>query len=442
MSLIYLTARSLRLPVSKKSKILCILGVQWGDEGKGKVVDLLGESYQVVARFQGGPNAGHTVKIKGEQFILHHIPSGILHDHTTCVIGNGVVIDPETILAEIDELEERGIDVCGRLLISENAHFILPYHKAMDRVSEAIKEDGAIGTTGRGIGPAYSDKISREGIRVGDLVHDSDWQDRVRENVRIKNIFFEKVYNESPIDPDTVIQLLNVFKDRLGSCITDTVHFLHQAMENNQGILLEGAQGTLLDIDFGTYPFVTSSNTMIAGVFSGLGVDPRSVDQVLGILKAYTTRVGNGPFPTEQEGSFGDKLRELGGEYGATTGRPRRCGWLDCVAAKYAIQINGIDSLCITKMDVLDSLDEIKICTAYKYKGEILPGYPQYAKKLDDVEPVYETVPGWSEPITEARTHEDLPEAARKYLAKLSEILEVPIHIVSVGPGREQTILC
>jgi len=431
------------LPVSSmKSKILLILGAQWGDEGKGKVVDLLGESYQVVARFQGGPNAGHTVNISGKQFILHHIPSGILHGHTTCVIGNGVVIDPETILVEIDELEEKGFDVCGRLLISENAHFILPYHKVMDRVSEAIKENSAIGTTGRGIGPAYADKINREGIRVGDLVHLDNWQDLVRENVRIKNIYFKKVYDEPPVDADLVIHLLQIFKDRLGSCITDTVHFLHQAIENDQGILLEGAQGTLLDIDFGTYPYVTSSNTMIGGVLTGLGVEPRGIDQVLGILKAYTTRVGNGPFPTELEGEFEEKLRQLGGEYGATTGRPRRCGWLDCVAAKYAIQINGIDSLCITKMDVLDTLDEIKICTGYKYKGEMLPGYPQYSHKLNAVELVYETLPGWSQSITEVRTYDDLPEAAKKYLARISEILDVPIYIVSVGPGRDQTIIC
>jgi adenylosuccinate synthase len=431
------------LPVSKKkSDILLILGAQWGDEGKGKVVDLLGESYDVVARFQGGPNAGHTVHIGGKKFILHHIPSGILHEHTTCVIGNGVVIDPETILTEIDELEEKGFDVVERLLISENAHFILPYHKVMDRVSEAIKEGCAIGTTGRGIGPAYADKISREGIRVGDLIHSGSWQDQVRENVRVKNIYLEKVYNEPPVDPDSVIGLLLVFKERLGGCVADTVHFLHQAVENNQRILLEGAQGTLLDVDFGTYPYVTSSNTMIAGVFAGLGIDPRGIDQVLGVLKAYATRVGNGPFPTELKGSFGGKLRELGGEYGATTGRPRRCGWLDCVAAKYAIQINGIDSLCITKMDVLDTLDEIKICTGYKVRGGMLPGYPQYSHKLNDVEPVYETMPGWSQSIADVRKYNDLPVAAKRYLERISGILDVPIQIVSVGSGREQTIIC
>lgn len=418
------------------------MGSQWGDEGKGKVVDLLGESYQVVARFQGGPNAGHTVNISGKQFILHHIPSGILHDHTTCVIGNGMVIDPETILTEINGLEDQGLDVCGRLLISENAHFILPYHKIIDRVSEALKKDGKIGTTGRGIGPAYADKVSRDGIRVGDLLYIDDWQSQVRENVRIKNIYFEKVYNTSPLNPDSVVQLLQAFKDRLGVCVTDTVQFIHHAVENNQGVLLEGAQGTLLDIDFGTYPFVTSSNTMIGGVFSGLGVDPRHVDQVMGVLKAYATRVGNGPFPTELEGETGEKLRELGGEYGATTGRPRRCGWLDCVAAKYAIQINGIDSLCITKMDVLDTFDEIKICAGYTKRGEALAGYPQYSHKLDTIQPVYETLPGWKESIVNVRRYDALPEEAKSYLRRISEILDVPIQIVSVGPGRKQTIIC
>lgn len=417
-----------------------ILGAQWGDEGKGKIVDLLGESYQVVVRFQGGPNAGHTVKIGDEQFILHHIPSGILHAHTTCVIGNGVVIDPETILTEIDELEEKGFDVPARLLISENAHFILPYHKVLDRASEAVKEDGAIGTTGRGIGPAYADKISREGIRAGDLTHSGTWRDRVRENVRIKNIHLEKVYGEPPLDADSVIQLLQNFKDRVGRCITDTVHFLQTAMETGRGVLFEGAQGTLLDIDFGTYPFVTSSNTMVGGVFTGCGIAPQKLDKITGILKAYTTRVGNGPFPTELKGPLGERLRELGGEYGATTGRPRRCGWLDLAAARYAIRINGMDSLCITKLDVLDAFDEIRICTEYRYRGEKLPGYPQYAQKLDEVEPVYETLPGWSASISEVRDYEDLPGAAKTYLERISGFLNVPIHIVSVGPKRDQTV--
>lgn len=429
------------MPVfNEDAQIQLILGTQWGDEGKGKIVDLLGEQHQVVARFQGGPNAGHTVKIKGEQFILHHIPSGILHPHTLNIIGNGVVIDPETILLEIEELEEKGFDVVGRLLISETAHLIMPYHKILDKASEALKEDGAIGTTGRGIGPAYSSKISREGIRPGDLLREG-WQENVRENVRITNIFLEKVYGQPTLDADEVIKILDKFIAKVGSVITNTVYELQQAHKAGKRILLEGAQGTLLDIDFGTYPYVTSSNTTIGGVATGLGLAPRKIDHAVGILKAYATRVGNGPFPTELTGDFGNQLREWGGEYGATTGRPRRCGWLDAVAAKFAVDLNGIDSLCITKLDVLDQLDEIQICTGYKINGETLDCFPIMKEKLEEVEPVFETVPGWKQDITQMTSYSELPKIAKDYLDRVSELMGVPISIVSVGPGREQTII-
>ena len=422
------------------AQVQLILGTQWGDEGKGKIVDLLGEQHEVVARFQGGPNAGHTVKIKGEQFILHHIPSGILHPHTSNIIGNGVVIDPETILLEIEELEEKGFDVVNRLLVSETAHLIMPYHKIIDKASEALKKDSKIGTTGRGIGPAYSSKIGREGIRPGDLMIEG-WENKVHENVRINNLFLEKVYGEKTLDADSVIEILEKFKAKLGPYITDTVYCIQQAHRKGKRILLEGAQGTLLDIDFGSYPYVTSSNTTIGGVATGLGLAPRKIDHAIGILKAYATRVGNGPFPTELSGDFGDNLRELGGEYGATTGRPRRCGWLDCVAAKFAIELNGIDSLCITKLDVLDSIDEIKLCTGYRYKGEMLDCFPIMREKLEQVEPIFETVPGWKKDITGMTSYSDLPKIAKAYLDRISEILGIPISIVSVGPGREQTII-
>ncbi|HDQ45540.1 MAG TPA: adenylosuccinate synthase [bacterium] len=422
------------------ARVQLVLGTQWGDEGKGKIVDLLGEQHDVVARFQGGPNAGHTVQIEGEQFILHHIPSGILHDHTICVIGNGMVVDPETILTEIEELEDRGFEVCGRLLISENAHLILPYHKIIDKASEGFKEDAKIGTTGCGIGPAYADKIRREGFRAGDLLT-RDWEARLREKVRINNLVLERVYGEPPVDAEDVIGLLLRFMDRLSASIADTMHYMQACLREKKRILLEGAQGTLLDIDFGTYPFVTSSNTTIGGVSTGLGIAPQRIDHTLGILKAYTTRVGNGPFPTELAGDFGDRLREMGGEYGATTGRPRRCGWLDLVAAKYAVQLNGVDSLCITKLDVLDTLDEIRICTAYDVQGDRTGEFPVSGEKLESVRPVYETVPGWKTRISSLTAYGDLPDAARAYLDRISDLLGIPVRIVSVGAGREQTII-
>lgn len=425
--------------LDKEAKTQLILGMQWGDEGKGKVVDLLGENVDVVARFQGGPNAGHTVVFDGEQFILHIIPTGILRPHIRCYIGNGVVINPDSMLKEIAPLEEKGIDVLPRLLISHNAHLILPYHLVLDRHSEEVVRGEKIGTTGRGIGPAYADKISRVGIRVGDL---TDWKglvQKVEHNVRVKNLLFEKAYGIDGVNAGDILDCLSAFYERIKTCIGDTTLALQRDMASGKRILLEGAQGMLLDIDFGTYPYVTSSNTMIGGISTGLGVHPRSVDRVIGILKAYTTRVGNGPFPTELEDAMGEKIREMGGEYGATTGRPRRCGWFDGMIARYAVAINGIDTLAVTKLDVLDELDEISICTGYLYKGEALDHFPT-DDRLAHVEPLYETLPGWKTSTREIRQFEDLPQAARDYLERMQKIAGVPAGLVSVGPGREETI--
>jgi adenylosuccinate synthase len=432
--------RPLKVSFNDNIKVQLIMGIQWGDEGKGKIVDLLGEHCDVVARFQGGANAGHTVKIKGEQFILHLIPSGILRAHTRCIIGNGVVIDIQALLDEIKELEDKGIEVLSRLFISQNAHLILPCHKVQDQTAEKIKEGKKLGTTGRGIGPAYSDKSSRVGIRAGDLLLENYWKKKVIQIVENKNALFEKIYGIQALNQEEIIENVQNFRDKIIDCIVDTISILHNEIQQGRKILLEGAQGTMLDIDFGTYPYVTSSNTSIGGVFTGLGIPPRKIDNIFGILKAYTTRVGNGPLPTELTGAFGDQIREWGAEYGATTGRPRRCGWLDCVVAKYAIQLNGIDALVITKLDVLDMLDEIKICTGYRYNGKIYSQLSEVSFHLDEVELVYETMPGWKQKITDIRKYDDLPDAAKNYLNRIEDILQIPVGIISVGPDREETI--
>lgn len=417
-----------------------VLGTQWGDEGKGKVVDLLGETVDIVARYQGGPNAGHTVRFDGETFILHLIPTGILRSHTKCFIGNGVVINPNTLLEEIRTLEERGIDVSGRLFISQNAHLILPYHQIIEKAYEEFSEGEKIGTTGRGIGPAYADKVSRMGLRMGDLFDFNRLKKRLSQNVRIKNMTLEKVYHVQGVNEEEVLESLKLFRDNVRESIVDTTWMLHQELKRGKRILLEGAQGTLLDIDFGTYPFVTSSNTTVGSVCTGLGIGFRKVDRVVGILKAYTTRVGYGPFPTEITGALGDNIREIGGEYGATTGRPRRCGWFDGVVARYAILINSIDGLAVTKLDVLDTLDEIRVCTGYRYRGKVLTHFPTDKTVLEKIKPVYEVLPGWQKPTTGARRYKDLPKRAIDYLKRIEEIVETPIRIISVGPRRDETI--
>ena len=416
---------------------LAVLGAQWGDEGKGKIVDLLSRHFSIVARYQGGHNAGHTVYVNGAKFILRLVPSGILHPGITCVIGNGVVIDPQALFAEIDELTHNGIDTRDRILVSDKAHLILPYHRDLDLLSEARRGERKIGTTSRGIGPAYEDKIARRGIRVGDLVDPKGLEQNVRDNVTARN----RLVQDSTMDWRPVYDQLLKQAERIRPMIRDVSVLLDAATRAGTSILFEGAQGTLLDIDHGTYPYVTSSNASIGGVCTGLGIPPKSIHSVLGVVKAYTTRVGEGPFPTELSGEMGNRLRETGSEYGAVTGRPRRCGWYDAVAARYAARINGLDGLALTKLDVLDGLDRIDICTAYRCGGRTLTDFPSDLSQLARCEPVYESMPGWSTPSKGVRTFEDLPDAARRYIARLEEVSGVRAALVSTGSERDDTII-
>ncbi len=418
---------------------LAVLGAQWGDEGKGKIVDLLTPRFSIVARYQGGHNAGHTVYVRGRKVVLHLIPSGILHDDVTCVIGNGVVVDPDALFAEIDMLREHRDDVETRLLVSEKAHLILPYHRELDVLSEARRGERKIGTTSRGIGPAYEDKIGRRGVRVADLADPSDEAplvQAVRENVAARN----RLIGDSTVDWQAVLERVRTAWERLRPLVTDVSLFLDSARRDGRAILFEGAQGTLLDIDHGTYPFVTSSNSTIGGVCTGLGVGPKAIDRVLGVAKAYTTRVGEGPLPTELLGRTGDRLRESGQEYGASTGRPRRCGWYDAVAVRYAVRINGIDALALTKLDVLDDLDEIRVATAYRCRGERLTEFPADLAQLAACEGEYESMPGWSSPTRGLRRYADLPVEAQQYVARLEELTGVPAVLLSTGSDRDDTI--
>jgi adenylosuccinate synthase len=416
---------------------LAILGAQWGDEGKGKIVDLVTPKFSIVARYQGGHNAGHTVYVNGKKFVLRLIPSGILHAGVTCVIGNGVVVDPKALLAEVDELIAYGIDVGNRIVISDKAHLILPYHRDLDLLSEARRGERKIGTTSRGIGPAYEDKIARRGIRLGDLADPAQLEQEVRANVDARN----RLVQDTTMDAREVLADLAIHAARLKPWVRDVSLMLSEAMKKGQAILFEGAQGTLLDIDHGTYPYVTSSNASIGGVCTGLGVPPKAIGGVLGVVKAYTTRVGEGPLPTELTGEMGTRLRDSGNEYGAVTGRPRRCGWYDAVAARYGVRINGLDALALTKLDVLDGLDQIEICTAYKCGDRTLTDFPSDLSQLTACQPVYESVPGWKTPTRGARRYEDLPDAARRYIARLEEVSGVRAAIVSTGSERNDTIL-
>ena len=415
---------------------IVVLGAQWGDEGKGKIVDLMTPHFSIVARYQGGHNAGHTVYVRRKKFVLHLIPSGILHEGVTCVIGNGVVIDPHALFAEIEELATLGIDVGDRLLISDRAHLILPYHRELDVLSEARRGERKIGTTSRGIGPAYEDKIGRRGIRVCDLNDTDALAAEVRANVDARN----QIIKDSTLDWHTVYRDLLAYGERMRRWTADASLFLDTAMRHGKRVLFEGAQATMLDIDHGTYPYVTSSNASIGGVCTGLGVPPRSIGAVLGVVKAYTTRVGEGPLPTELFGEMAERLRESGQEYGASTGRPRRCGWYDAVVARYAARINGLDALALTKLDVLDGLDELRICTAYRVGGRTITEYPA-TLAAGSYEPIYETMAGWKEPTRGARAFDELPSEARNYIARLEAVSEVPIAIVSTGSDRDETII-
>jgi adenylosuccinate synthase len=412
-----------------------VLGAQWGDEGKGKVVDLMTPHFAVVARYQGGHNAGHTVYVGGRKFVLHLIPSGILHQGVTCIIGNGVVVDPQALFAEVEELKRLGIEVGTRLLISDKAHLILPYHRELDVLSEARRGERKIGTTSRGIGPAYEDKIGRRGIRVCDLNDSKALADEVRANVDARN----QIIRDSTLDWNVVYRDLLAYGERMRPWTADVSLFLANAIGDGQRVLFEGAQATMLDIDHGTYPYVTSSNASIGGVCTGLGVPARALGGVLGVAKAYTTRVGEGPLPTELFGEMAERLRESGQEYGASTGRPRRCGWYDAVVVRYAARINGLDALALTKLDVLDGLDEIKMCTAYRIGGRTVTEMP--ANLAGACEPVYETMPGWKEPTRGARSLDELPGEAQSYIRRLEEVSGVPCAIVSTGSDREETIV-
>lgn len=419
---------------------IILVGGQFGDEGKGKVIDLLAPEADFVVRYQGGNNAGHTVEFDGERFILHLIPSGILHERPVCVIGNGLVINPEALFKEIETLKEKGISVQGRLLVSELAHLILPYHQKLDEAMEISWGSGKIGTTKRGIGPAYTDKASRTGIRVVDLFDRKRFEEKLQKNGRMVNHLLEKVYGQEPMDLDNIFEQYLEFGRLLKPMTHDTSLVLHRAVREGKRLLFEGAQGTLLDVDFGTYPYVTSSNPVSGGACIGAGIGPTRIDKVIGVMKAYTTRVGEGPFPTELPKEMDEEIRMEGKEYGATTGRARRCGWFDGPIGRYAVRVNGIDELVITKLDVLCKLDEIKLCVGYRYKGEIHSEVPADIRVLQESEPVYEVFPGWKKDISGIRRYEDLPGKALDYINRISELLECNVSIISIGPDRQQTI--
>jgi len=418
-----------------------ILGAQWGDEGKGKVVDIYTEQADVVVRFSGGHNAGHTVVIKGEKYVLHLIPSGIMHEDKQNIIGNGVVVDPEALIEEIEDLKKRGINFNNRLFLSKRAHLIMPYHKLFDKHSEAKKGSKKIGTTGRGIGPSYADKMNRVGIRVCDLYDESVLKEKIFQNVLEVNDIATKIHGLEPLDAQKIYDDYRKYAEIIEPYVSETSYLINELSAQNKKIMLEGAQGTLLDVDHGTYPYVTSSNPTAGGAFTGTGLSPLNLTNVVGVMKAYTTRVGSGPFPTELNGEDGEKLREAGGEYGATTGRPRRCGWLDLVAMKYAKLLNGIKYIALTKLDVLSGMDEIKVCTGYKYAGKMYETFPPEIKILENCEPVYKTFKGWQEDITKAKAYNDLPENAKNYVEYIKNYLDIKYALISVGTDREETIL-
>ncbi len=422
-----------------------IVGAQWGDEGKGKITDLLAAEVDIVARYNGGDNAGHTITVGGERFALHLTPSGILYPHTTCLIGNGVVVNPRTLSREIEGLAERGVEVSPqRLKLSARAHLIMPYDVALDGAAEKSLGEGKIGTTKRGIGPTYGDKAARSGLRSWDMLDQAAFAEKVRAAVEAKNAVLERVYRQPPLDPHQAAEEYAAYAARLAPYVADTAPILHQALRAGKRVLCEGAQGTLLDLDHGTYPFVTSSSPIAGGALTGLGFGPRHIERVVGVVKAFQTRVGGGPMPTELLDEVGDRLRGTGehpwDEYGTTTGRPRRCGWLDGVALRYAAQINGLTELAITKLDILASLETLNICVAYDYRSQRLESFPPSAEVLAECRPIYEEWPGWSEDIRGARSLSDLPQPALDYVRRIEELADAPATFVSVGPGREETI--
>ncbi|MFN4237111.1 MAG: adenylosuccinate synthase [Vogesella sp.] len=423
------------------SKNVVVIGTQWGDEGKGKIVDWLTDHARAVVRFQGGHNAGHTLWVNGKKTVVRLVPSGILRDGVDCFIGNGVVLSPEALLKEIDELEAAGVNASARLKIAEGCPLILPYHIALDQAREAAKGDAKIGTTGRGIGPCYEDKVARRALKVIDLFDTDRFVAKLKENVEYYNFLLTKLFNAQPVDFDTILADTMKQAERIKPMVADVSRILHDLDKAGVPILFEGAQGTLLDIDHGTYPYVTSSNCVAGAAAPGAGVAPQMLNYVLGIVKGYATRVGSGPFPTEQENDIGAFLAKRGNEFGSVTGRPRRCGWFDAAALKRSIQINGVSGLCVMKLDVMDGLEEIQLCVGYKLNGEVIDILPFGSDAVTRCEPIYETMPGWSESSVGAKRWEDLPANAQAYLKRIEEVCGAPIDIVSTGPDREETIV-
>ena len=417
-----------------------VVGTQWGDEGKGKYIDMLAANSDIVVRFSGGNNAGHTIVADGVKYALHLIPSGILHSGKTCIIGNGVVVDPAVLIKEINGLNEKGVNT-DNLLISDRAHLIMPYHRELDELQEKFRGSDNLGTTKRGIGPAYSDKSERCGIRVCDLIDEEVFASKVKANLEVKNLIIEKVYGGKGFDAGEIINEYSKYAQILKKYITDVNAILFDAVQAGKNILFEGAQATFLDLDFGTYPFVTSSNPVAGGVCTGAGIGPVYINEVYGVLKAYTSRVGSGPFPTEQNNETGDRIRELGWEYGTTTGRPRRCGWLDTVMIRYAARVNGLTGLAINHVDTIGKFEKIKLCKAYKKDGVEITHFPASLKELEKCEPVYEEFDGWSEDISGVRSYQDLPANAKKYLSRIEELVGVKVKLIGVGKEREQTIV-
>ncbi len=417
-----------------------VIGTQWGDEGKGKYIDMLATNCDIIVRFSGGNNAGHTIVADGVKHALHLIPSGILHPGKTCIIGNGVVIDPQVLIEEINALNSKGYNT-DNLLISDRAHLIMPYHKTLDELQENFRGDNNLGTTKRGIGPAYSDKTERCGIRMCDLINEKIFSEKVKSNLKIKNLIIEKVYGGERLREEEIISEYLEYAKILKKYITDTNLVLFNAMQTNKEILFEGAQATFLDLDFGTYPFVTSSNPISGGVCVGAGIGPTCINEVYGVLKAYTSRVGAGPFPTEQNNEIGDKIRELGWEYGTTTGRPRRCGWLDSVMIKYAARVNGLTGLAINHVDTIGKLEKIKLCKAYRKEGSEITHFPASLDELAKCDPIYEEFDGWNTDISNVRHFKDLPDNAKRYLNSIEELVGVKIKLIGVGKEREQTIV-
>lgn len=420
---------------------LVVIGIQWGDEGKGKIVDLLAKDADVVARYQGGSNAGHTVINDRGTYIFHLIPSGILYRGTLCVIGNGVVVDPATLIEEMDGLQAKGIRFGKNFIISQRAHLIMPYHKAIEKAAEASKGTRLIGTTGRGIGPAYADKMSRLGLRMADLLNPPLFRRKLEDNLNEINAFLDRVYGVLGFEADKVFQQYMGYAERIKGYIADTTLVLNRAVDAGKNVLFEGAQGTHLDVDFGTYPFVTSSSAAAGGACTGTGVGPTKIEGVLGVAKAYATRVGSGPFPTELNDGTGETLQERGKEFGATTGRARRCGWFDALMAREAVRVNGLTSLAVTKLDVLDGSGEVKICTAYRYGGKTYRELPADIEILTECQPVYEVMPGWSSPTTGMSAYSKLPREAKRYLTRVEELAGCPIDMVSTGSKRNHTIM-